>query len=770
LEDAQKLVRENNPNVFQIPPSPSKPIVPGSIPAETIKPIVPQPKIVETTIPIVSETVKPLVPQETAEETVKPLVPEETAVETTNPIVSEEIVSETIKPLVPEETAVETTIPIVSEEIVAETVEPLVPEETAVETTIPIVSEEIVAETVKPIVQEEKVAETVKPLVPEEKVVETVKSTKQIVTPEEKSSKPLNVAENKVVDYTYNKAPGSAEAEPIEKYSGLFYTVQIGVFNLPASDTSLFKIDELMTQRLPTGQIKYTTGMYNSFEEALVKKRSVIDKGVKDAFIIAYNKGNRINLEDAQKLVRENNPNVFQIPPSPSKPIVPGSIPAETIKPIVPQPKIVETTIPIVSEEIVAETVKPPVPEETAVETTNPIVPEKTAEETANPIVSEEIVTETVKPPVPEETAEETANPIVSEVIVAETVKPIVSPSKAVETVMPKKQEVPELKIEEEPINTVKSSEKRVKQPKDVLENKLVEYTYNQAPDAAEAEPIEKYSGLFFTIQLGVFNRPATASSVYNVDELMTLRLPNGQIKYTAGMYNSFEDALVKKQNVIEKGIKDPFITAYYKGSRITLDDAQQLIIDNGKEVLQVPIPTSKPIGVNDIKPKDIINDREGKISYTESSEENNLKEQRIQIVTKMKFDEFPREILNRYNSHGSFYYDESDKRVKSVIASSAEELPDVYYFKDAIDTVYLKEVFNVQSNRISVTFDSSRLPGDLIDWLFRLNLRKEFKQSESAIELIIFKIPDYKLNQIEVKISEFGLDYKLYNDTKGIK
>jgi hypothetical protein len=416
----------------------------------------------------------------------------------------------------------------------------------------------------------------------------------------------------------------------------------------------------------------------------------------------------------------------------------------ETVKPIVPEEKLVEAVNPIVSKEKVVETVKPIVSEEKVVEA-------------AKPIVSKEKVVETVKPIVSEEKVVETSNSEVPKEIVAETVKP-------------KKREVPEPKVKEEPIIPVKSTEKREKQLKDVDEDKTVDYSYNEAPNAVEAEPIEKYSGLFFTIQLGVFNRPATASSLYNVDELMTLRLPNGQIKYTAGMYNTFEDALVKKQNVIEKGIKDPFITAYYKGSRITLDDAQQLIIDNGKEILQIPNSTSKPIGVSEIKPKDSFNDREERMSYPGSSEEINSKEQRIQIVTKKKFDEFPREILNRYNSHGSFYYDESDKRVKSVIASSAEELPDVYYFKDAIDTVYLKEVFNEQSNRISVTFDSSRLPGDLIDWLFRLNLRKEFKQSESSIELIIFKIPDYKLNQIEVKISEFGLDYKLYNDTKGIK
>jgi len=107
---------------------------------------------------------------------------------------------------------------------------------------------------------------------------------------------------------------------------------------------------------------------------------------------------------------------------------------------------------------------------------------------------------------------------------------------------------------------------------------KVDELTYNQAPGAVKAEPIEKHLGLFFTVQVGAFNRPVAAGALYGIAPLNTLRLPNGQIRYTSGMFNTVEEARPKKQDAIDRGIKDAFITAYYKGERIQIADALKLL------------------------------------------------------------------------------------------------------------------------------------------------------------------------------------------------
>ena len=60
------------------------------------------------------------------------------------------------------------------------------------------------------------------------------------------------------------------------------------------------------------------------------------------------------------------------------------------------------------------------------------------------------------------------------------------------------------------------------------------ETSYNEAPGAAKADPIEIKQGLFFTVQIGVFNRPVGPEYTYGMEELMTIRLPNGQIRYAS--------------------------------------------------------------------------------------------------------------------------------------------------------------------------------------------------------------------------------------------
>lgn len=292
----------------------------------------------------------------------------------------------------------------------------------------------------------------------------------------------------------------------------------------------------------------------------------------------------------------------------------------------------------------------------------------------------------------------------------------------------------------------------------------LNDYSYNLAPGAARAEPIERNLGLFYTVQIGVFNRPVPGSSIFNVDQLMTIRLPNGQIRYSSGMFNSIDSAKIKKQFVIEKGAKDAFVTAYFKGNRITLEEAKKLELENGISVFQNPFEKiiSEPIVRQEIQNKVIIPEKVEQTIPIITPEEKVKLAQRIQIVTKKTFEEFPREVLNRYNSHGSFYYDETDKRVKSSIASTVDELPAVYYFKDAVDTIYLNPENNSDLNSISITVAGSGLPGDLIDWLYRFNFRREFKQSEESIELKIVGIPDEKLSEVEEQIAIFALDYKI--------
>jgi epidermal growth factor receptor substrate 15 len=287
---------------------------------------------------------------------------------------------------------------------------------------------------------------------------------------------------------------------------------------------------------------------------------------------------------------------------------------------------------------------------------------------------------------------------------------------------------------------------------------KVPEFTYNQAPGAAKAEPIEMRKGLFFTVQIGVYNKPVPSATLFNLEPYMTIRLPNGQIRYSTGIYHSIDEARPRKQEAINRGVKDAFITAYFNGERIPINDALKMLEERGTSILE---PKEKPNEADTTTNNMAVNNP---VIYekTESPVELPKKPKVfMQIVTKKQFETFPVEVLNRYNSHGSFYYDENDKRVKSSITNSDDNLPQVYYFREDIDTVrYLSSSEFMQGTILSLTFAEGKLPGDVVDWLLRQNYRKEYLQSEEGVTMLIHGVPEEKFSQMESELAVFGMSF----------
>ncbi|MCE2712825.1 MAG: hypothetical protein LW688_09830 [Cryomorphaceae bacterium] len=304
--------------------------------------------------------------------------------------------------------------------------------------------------------------------------------------------------------------------------------------------------------------------------------------------------------------------------------------------------------------------------------------------------------------------------------------------------------------------------------PSDSVLPVLPETDYALIPGGVNSEPVEKHPGLFYTVQVGVFNNPMNAKVVQVMQPLISNRLPNGQIRYSSGMFASVDEARPKKQEAIDKGIKDAFITAYYKSQRITLAEAQQLLTKNGTAILEPNRTFSDSATVNkssvinqttNLVPTEIKSEVKIDPSLIVTAEK---KIQKLQIVTKKTYEEFPREILNRYNSHGTFYYDELDKHVKSVIVDSPDDLPQVYYFRNDIDTLIVEDTDVRNGKIIRINVNGSALPGDFTDWLLRYNYRREFARKETFMELSIFGVPEDKLDFLKGKLEEFGLSYEI--------
>jgi hypothetical protein len=93
-----------------------------------------------------------------------------------------------------------------------------------------------------------------------------------------------------------------AEAQDVRQIQGLFYTVQVGVYSNTKIPDQLVNIRPLNSERTAQGYVRYTSGVYTTFEEAVQGRVSLVGKGVQDAFITAYSNGKRISVGEARKL------------------------------------------------------------------------------------------------------------------------------------------------------------------------------------------------------------------------------------------------------------------------------------------------------------------------------------------------------------------------------------------------------------------------------------------------------------------------------------
>lgn len=102
----------------------------------------------------------------------------------------------------------------------------------------------------------------------------------------------------------------------------------------------------------------------------------------------------------------------------------------------------------------------------------------------------------------------------------------------------------------------------------------------------AKAIDVKTVSGLFYTVQIGVFSRPVTSIQLYHISPLNSEKTDNGFIRYTTGRFDDATKAGNAKNSIAQKGITDAFVVAYFNGNRISLAAAKTIVDSQGKEAL----------------------------------------------------------------------------------------------------------------------------------------------------------------------------------------
>lgn len=99
---------------------------------------------------------------------------------------------------------------------------------------------------------------------------------------------------------------------------------------------------------------------------------------------------------------------------------------------------------------------------------------------------------------------------------------------------------------------------------------------------------VDNFQGLFFTVQIGTYSNPLNAVDISTEEKILMKNTNDGKIRYSCGIFHSVKEAQELKTAIVEKGIADAFITAYYKGERILINDAEKLLVENGAIILQM--------------------------------------------------------------------------------------------------------------------------------------------------------------------------------------
>ncbi|MCO5259012.1 MAG: hypothetical protein M9916_02600 [Crocinitomicaceae bacterium] len=288
------------------------------------------------------------------------------------------------------------------------------------------------------------------------------------------------------------------------------------------------------------------------------------------------------------------------------------------------------------------------------------------------------------------------------------------------------------------------------------------EFAYNKAPGAAKAEAIEQYdyNQLYFTVQIGVFNKPASNERLHNLKPLYTFRLGNGQIRYNVGLFSSLNSAIDMQTRIRNTAVKEAFVVAYYQNERITIAKALELIRQgvpvykegSQETVVKTQVEEDRP---DIIEEKTVFNETFTLVKSVVDATSF------VQFASKKTFDSYPKDEINRYNVKGNFYYDKNDKRIKSDYYPADTRLPRIATFVDEMDTIHLnrEEYLKNYQTKVTISINQRTIPGDFNDWLIKLPYRKEYKLVDETIEVRIFDVQAADMEEIKNTTSLFGFN-----------
>jgi hypothetical protein len=233
--------------------------------------------------------------------------------------------------------------------------------------------------------------------------------------------------------------------------------------------------------------------------------------------------------------------------------------------------------------------------------------------------------------------------------------------------------------------------------------------------------------GLYYTVQVGVYNRPLTSEAQIGLSELIEAKTAKGQYRYASGKFGNLKDAKTRQQLAVAKGITDAFIVAYYQGKRIDLAQAKLLAqsgiaFEQNFEQIQVPALSAA---------------LQQKVLALELPQTQPLKVPDPVLRYEAKCTACQAE-LSRYNRVGVFIYDPEKDLIMSALQKASEW--------DVVQLMYMKELRKktptLKGETQTLELDLDGLDGAFMDWLLRQANSYELSKDQQGQLQLRFVLP----------------------------
>ncbi len=127
---------------------------------------------------------------------------------------------------------------------------------------------------------------------------------------------------------------------------------------------------------------------------------------------------------------------------------------------------------------------------------------------------------------------------------------------------------------------TERESQDGVPSPEIYTEDQPLD-SFNEETENNTQKSLNKVSGIYYTVQVGVYSKPKTSAELNGVSPIQTFTTSNGYLRYSTGVYRNAASATARKNQVVSNGISDAYVVAYKDGVRITVEEANEI---NGVE------------------------------------------------------------------------------------------------------------------------------------------------------------------------------------------